>query len=810
MALTGLWPNIAALVGVPVVVWLTSTGLGLLAERLIGTRMPNALLPPLGFCAAVIVCLGVYTSGASNVVLLPVLAALVFVGFLIQRRELLARLNAGWPLVAGIACYLLFDGSVIATGHWTFVGYHLQDDSAYELLLVRHLQTWGTQAAGLPPSTASSYISSFLSTGYPLGTQSYLAAISGLLHADPAVIWQGYLSSIAGVGAMAAATMSERFLDRRLGALVGVLAVSSALTYQYAMQGGIKEIGVMVAVICSLALIRWAILNLRGMRAAVMVATPLAAILATYNAAGAPFALAIAGMALLGAVLTHRRLPSRTWVVPSLAGVALFGVLAAPALTTFLTFLRVSTALYASGSQSVALPLGQLLRPLPLSEVAGIWLANDYRVPVPPGLAGTIEVLATVAMLAMLLLGSVRALLRREPGLLMAVGTAGLVLLIVYPRSIPYAQAKILAIISPIVVLGAAQGLATMRSRALLPIAIALGGALGAGVLLSDALAYHHDPVAPTSRFVALREVGQALGDRGPVLVSEFEEFAKYFAAPARLDVGTEYPSPENLVMRAPGGLYGQSFDLDEEQLSFVESFPYVLVRRSPAASRPPANYHLVYENRYYEVWRRSSTPKVIEHLPLQQRFSATAPIGCSELRAIVHKVPRDSRLVVSLVPNPVGYELAKASTRSAGWILNPNPYFPDTITPTTPGIASNVVHVPRAGTYRVWVQGTFPRPTTVSLDGHEVSSMFGNNTPDEWMEGGTVYARAGRHRLALSRGGGGLAPGDGGTGIGDGGGEIGYLALVPDQQRKLVSVPLAAWHSLCGRTADWVEVVKK
>jgi hypothetical protein len=292
------------------------------------------------------------------------------------------------------------------------------------------------------------------------------------------------------------------------------------------------------------------------------------------------------------------------------------------------------------------------------------------------------------------------------------------------------------------------------------------------------------------------------------VLFSEFEEFAKYFMWPVRVYVGTEYPTPENVVLRVPGGIYDQSFDLDQEQLPFVESFGTIVTRRSPATSRPPANYRRTYENAFYEVWRRTSTPHVLEHLPLQSLYHADAPVGCAALHAMVRGAPRGSWLVVAESPPSVGYELLHATVRSPGWIADPNTYTPDAVTPLTPGAAGRIVTVPRSGTYRVWVQGTFPRPLRITLDGRTVGVVAGLNAPDEWLEGGVVHVRAGRHALDLFRRGGDLAPGDGGTEAEDGNGSIGYVALVAEQPERMVRVALGAWHGQCGRLADWVELV--
>src|SRR5262249_39036847 len=153
-----------------------------------------------------------------------------------------------------------FNASVIISGHWVISGYNVENDSAYELLLISHLQAHGTAAASAVPSTANTVIGSYLSTGYPLGTQSLLGVISGILGVSPAVSWQSFISAMAAVAALAASLLSGRTMDRRLAAAAGAVAVGAALTYEYALQGAIKEIGLLAAVFCALAVIRHAIL----------------------------------------------------------------------------------------------------------------------------------------------------------------------------------------------------------------------------------------------------------------------------------------------------------------------------------------------------------------------------------------------------------------------------------------------------------------------------------------------------------------------------------------------------------------------
>jgi hypothetical protein len=800
---TGLWNNVAGLAVVPIAVWLIASGHGLLIERVARVRFPNALVVSIGFCSSVVVALGAYETGIGNDLAVPVVVSPAVLGLALARRELLARLNAGWPLLAGIAAYVLFNLSVIALGHWTLTAYNIENDSAYELVLIAHLQAHGTSAASGPPSTANSVITAYLSTGYPLGAQSLLGVVSGLLGVSAAVVWQGFISAMAGVGTMAASLLSGRTMNRRLAATAGLLAMGSALSYQYALQGSIKEVGCAVAVLSALAVMRYAILSLDGSAAVAVSAIPLAAILAIFNAAGIPFAGALAVSGAIGMLLVRRQRPQREWFRPALLGSVVLAIFAIPALLTLGTYLRVASSAY-SGSNPTAPPLGPLLRPLPFSEMSGVWLYGDYRLPVPPGTGAVITVVVTVGLFTLLAPGVLRMVKARESGPLMGLITMALVLAIVYPRVTPYAQAKLLMIASPILVLSSLQALTAARGLVWNGLARMTALAIGAAVLASDALAYHAFPVAPTDRLLSLQEIGKRLGARGPVLDSEFEQFAKYFAQPAQLIDGPDAPTPEPLVLRNPAPQYDHSFDLNEEQLSFIESFPFVLIRRSPVSSRPPANYKLVVENTFYELWQREASPRVYSHLSLGgYGVNAGRPPGCRALRSIVAAAPRGARLAVATRPATYGYELANASVRSPGWVADAGS--PGGFLTLTPGLAQKSVRVHQTGFYETWIQANLPRRVAVTVDGHKVGSAQGSNTPGQWLSAGVIGVAAGRHTLGVVRGGAGLGPGNGGTQA-----AIGAVAIsLAGESAHIWTVPLRRWRSLCGTEADWIEVVR-
>ena len=379
-------------------------------------------------------------------------------------------------------------------------------------------------------------------------------------------------------------------------------------------------------------------------------------------------------------------------------------------------------------------------------------------------------------------------------------GMMGLVLLIVYPRVSPYAHGKLLAIASPAVLLVALAGLAGVRGRVSI-VTLSLAGVLTVAIWASDLLAYSYDRIAPTHRMESIRRVGDHFAGQGPVLWNEFEEYAKYFARAARISVPFETLTPQQVELRSPTYFYGHYFDLDEELLSFVEGYPIIVTRRSPAASRPPANYRLVYQNEYYLGWRRTSRPQVLRHLPEQQLYSPSNTVTCPALRPIVANAPSGSRLMVALPPELVWFNPISDPTRPGGWEGDSTQ--PGAVVTVTAGHAIGSLSV-WGGRYVVWVQGDFPRVVHALIDGRVVGSVYGSNTPDQWFRATSLYLKPGSHpvRLATSPGHRHFGPGEWGAGT------LGALALQREAPERLETVSTADWRRLCGTRADWVELI--
>ena len=212
----------------------------------------------------------------------------------------------------------------------------------------------------------------------------------------------------------------------------------------------------------------------------------------------------------------------------------------------------------------------------------------------------------------MQLAGIVLELRRRRP--------AGLLLLIPWrvvaaalaPRLSPYAAGKLLVVLSPAVVLMAAIGGFTLLAQRMRWLQVAAGLALSVlvvGMFVSDSLGYRMATLAPPDRIDAMTDAADHASGDGLWLVNEWEEFAKYFMRDIKVNAAFEAESPRPAEMRDPRPIFGRYYDLDALTLEYLNSFPGIIKRRSPAASRPPASFKLSYENDYYEVWKRQDEP---------------------------------------------------------------------------------------------------------------------------------------------------------------------------------------------------------
>jgi hypothetical protein len=292
------------------------------------------------------------------------------------------------------------------------------------------------------------------------------------------------------------------------------------------------------------------------------------------------------------------------------------------------------------------------------------------------------------------------------------------------------------------------------------------------------------------------------------VLHNENEEWAKYFYRDGQVNSpGEIWFGPYPWELRKGFAQVAQHYDLDELQLWYVNSFPAIVTRRGPDASRPPASFHLAYQNRYYELWLRNTRSTawlrgartgVVHHLPLQGLMTSQVKVPCSGILRFARQAKPGQLLVAAHRPGNIVLQPTQVP-HSPGWVASPS--VAATIIPITPGRAQAKLFVP-GGTYRVWMYGSSGRPISAFIDGRRVGAMQQVNTPKQWVEVGVVSLPRGRHEVAMQRPGGSLAPGDGFQG------RIGPVALQPEKPETLERVRPEDARVLCARALDWVEIV--
>src|SRR5215212_3385658 len=560
---------------------------------------------------------------------------------------------------------------------------------------------------------------------------------------------------------------------RGIRSLSAFIASQPALLYGYTLWGGVKELATAYLLALLTAIVPATLAVPRGARGLLPLALSSAAILATLNISGAVWLLP----ALLGAAVAVVRLQRRNGEpgfrpahVPAFC--ALAAVLSLPSLATASAFRKANSVLTDPSD------LQNLVRPLRTIQLGGIWPSEDFRD--PPGALGLTYLLVLAAL----------------------TGWATTA----YFGS-PWVDAKALATASPALLLAGmvgASGLWVAGRR----LGVLLAAAITAGVLWSNALAYHDVSLAPRDRLSELQRIGERIGGQGPTLMTEYEPYGvRYFLRDADPEGASDFRFRPVQLRTGRPLRKGAFADLDRFDLSAILAYRTLVLRKSPTESRPPAPYRLVQQGKYYEVWQRPAAGRsvVLSHLPLGDRIQPGAVPPCAEVRrmaqtaeagqAVLAAVPR-ARPVVALparAPHPRGWRAE---------LVNPPLLYP-----RQGGSVQLEVHVGTPGRYDVWLGGSFGRGFDVSLDGKPMqAARFELNNEGQYVRLGQVTLGRGTHPAVLRYKHGDLRPG-----TSDRLRPLGPLVLAPLRSADRVSrlAPREAGR-LCGTRLDWVEVVRR
>ena len=793
----------------PLVLLAVSLGCGLLVEGIAGWRMPGALLPSVGLGLVIVVGELLTYNRWSTGLATPAVVVLAVAGFVLSWPRVGALRLDRWAAAAGVGVVLVLAAPVVLSGKATFLGYFVDNDTAVHLALVDQLFDHARTVLDLPPSSYSNIIGGYLATNYPVGAHAGLGVLRQLVGQDVAWVYQPYLAMLLALGAAALYQLTDGVVrSRALRATCAFAAGQAGLLYAYYAEGSIKEVAAVwvLAVVVALA---FATLRERpGIRRIIPLAVATAAALDVLNLAIAPWLAPPLAAFALGVIWLRRRDGVRAWLGP----LAVLGVVAAalayPAVKGASTFSQVAGAL-----ASASADLGNLVGPLQWWQIAGIWPNGDFRFPLYSHQQITFALIGVA--LASGGLGVVWMVRRRALAPLLFVATAVLAAFYAHRQGSPYVTAKAMMVSSSGVALAVMLGAAALWDAGRRLEGWVLAAVITGGILWTNGLAYHDANHAPRDRFAELGAIDARYDGRGPTLYNQIDQLVFHFLHRSAGQIPGSGP-PIQLrkgVARRSLALGKYPYDVNDFSLAYVESFPLIVLGRSPLTSRPPVNYRLARRGTYYEVWQRGSAPRVLEHVPFGETpagyryptIEAGGTASCTVLAGAARRAQRSGARLAYVERAALPVFVPARAKRPPDWgLVFGDPY---SLYPVGPaGAATGPMTVSRPGRYTVWAEGSFDRAYPIWIDGRRVGEAGPRQLgpPAQFVRAGEVTLRAGSLPVRVVRAGDNLAPGDGGTQR-----QLGPVFLQSTADDRAVRFVAARdYRALCGKRLDWVEIV--
>jgi hypothetical protein len=780
----------------PVVLVALCLGCGLLLEALAGRRLPGALLAPAGF-AVIVVVAGILTSrGETAALATPAIIFLGNVGVALT-YPWRGRRPDGWVLGAALGVFAAYATPVVLSGDPTFTGYIKLDDTATWMAFVDRMMEHGRDLSGLAPSSYQTTLQVNLPSGYPTGAFLPLGVGSRLTATDVAWLVQPYMATMAALLTMCLYWLTRPLVEsRRLRALVAFGAAQSALLFAYGLWGGIKELAVALAIAVLAAVAPAAARAEGGWRATVPAAIAATALLTMVGSGGLVWALPLLGLVALALWRARgaRALLVQAW--PLALAVALLGI---PALFAAGVFSPTQ------GGLTDASELGNLVHPLSIYQYAGVWITGDFRLdPIKPALTDFLIVLVLLAAVA----GAYLAWRRRAWELLLYAAGAGVGSIAVFLYSSPWVGAKALASGSPSLLLLALAGAAAVAARVERVLGTTVLALVLAGVLWSNALGYHDVSLAPYNQLRELESIGEEFAGEGPALMTEYQPYGvRHFLR--KLDAEGASELRYRSIPLVEGGELekGDWADTDQITLPALLTYRTLVLRRSPAQSRPPSVYSLARHGDYYDVWQRpvDATEAIVQHLPLGNFEDPAAVPACADVLRLA-QLAGSGGSIAAVERRPAVAASLSDSSHPANW--TPTEAGSPDLVPRGPGSARLQVSVPTAGHYGLYLQGSVRNRLALLVDGAEVGSVEEQlNEARQFLYFGEATLSAGSHDVELVLEGQTLAPGSGGPPE-----PVGPLVLNPtsDENPPVLELATSEARQLCGKRLDLVEALHK
>jgi hypothetical protein len=814
----------------PLVLLAVCLGCGLAVERLAGWRLPGTVVASVGLALVIVVAtLMTYKSATAKftTTVVVVLGVAGYASSVARVRELRPERFA---MAVGLTVYAVLAAPVVLSGNATFLGYFELNDSAFHFALIDQLLAHGRDLSHVPSSSLHYVLHGYLSTSYPTGADVALGALRPLVGQDVAWIFQPYLAAILALGGVAIYQLLDGVVSSRpLRALCAFVAAQPGLVYAFYLEASIKELVTTWLITVTVVLVLATLKGALSVRRLVPLALVTVAGFDVLNVSivpwlGVPLA-AFAALALWRTRHVISRVPKGRVALISAACLAVIAAVAAPVIATAETsFQIVSSQLTAAGN------LGNLHQPLSKWQILGIWPSGDFAVLLNGDyyrIANLVAITATLIGIAVLsaVLGTTWVIRRRALGPLLLIAGSGLAAIYLLSRASPYASAKVMMIVSLPVMLMAMLGAAALqdvgrraegRRRGAVLAGWVLAFVIAGGVLWTNVEGYRGTKVAPRARYSELAAIGGRFSGRGPAFYNLADEFAVHFLrGEAPTDTAYQEPTPRpGLPPRTNIPAQREPWDLDELSERYLQSFPLLVLSRSPLNSRPPANYQLAYRGRFYDVWRRTATPRVLEHLSLGSGLNPAALPPCATVMALAARASHEGARLAYVPRAPLTEFLPTRAPHPQSfepYHVEPNPQEPYALEtyslfPHRGGAVGGTLQLPSSGRYEAWLEGSFSKPVQVWIDGRKVASRSFEIGPlSQFVLMGEPVLRAGTHTVSIVVPSEDLAPGERSRRQ-----MIGPLVLAPAfDTAPVMEVEPSRASSLCGRALDWIEIVR-
>lgn len=733
------------------------------------------LAPPTGLATLIAICLAAVQLPHGRTFAVAAVAAATIAGLLLRPRGGIGETALVMALGVLAGCL-----PFIATGRVGILGVTDNADLSAHLLLADSMGT-GHPPVGLDPAWY---------TSYPTGPHAVVAT----LHAGLGIaIDAGFNALLIATLAISAATALAALRDaaparRVIGALIAGIPFLAAF---YTIQSSFKEtlLGVFV--------VAWALMLPRAVD--MFARRPQAIVPLGLLAAGAYGAYNFVALAWLGAAalpyLVYRvaRAGNRSGRRVSrraLVGGAIFVLIVAAAVLPLAgqTKALVGAVKATAAGQTTG---GNITSELAAYQIFGLWPSSDGR-----------SFGVDLNLMRVLGIGGALAALwaawwwwrRQRLELVAAALGAVAIYVMVRSRATPYYSGKALVIAAfPVAVMTvAAIALALPRLRELgaQPVLRRVAAAAGIAVLAlaawSSGMVLRAGRVQPDAHRSELLSLRPLLA-QGPTLYMGQNDYISWILHGVQIGYPYSYIAPSQVQFDTRGEKpwkISWPYDFDSVVPDQLDRFRFVLASRSPYASSPPPNWHVVRTTRSYEVWeRRGPTPG---RSVLPEPGAPGAILDCSSQPGAA---VRDAGGVAAVHSQPV--VLANEELRSPQGARLPAGEF-DFRQIGAGDTAIAAVRLP-AGRWTISLQYVSPVSLDVSAGAGRVTLPPSQEGPGVFWRAGTVTSVGGGVRIAIRAH--GLSPLATFRNV-----LLGGVALTRDGEPERM-VPL---RRACGRYVDW------